>query len=129
MENQKIQEKLRNNLKNWVKFSVKKGLPTSLLREWEVAANNLTEAHCHFVLFNQMQWEIVLCAFIGFLLNIEAFKAAHHEKYRLPIVYVYTVVPRVCSQGLPNYIKMSLEQAIFSQPDCDVLLARLLILS
>ena len=73
-----------------------------------------------------MQWEIVLC--IGFLLNIEAFKAAHHEKYRLPIVYVYTVVPRVCSQGLPNYIKMSLEQAIFSQPDCDVLLARLFII-
>jgi hypothetical protein len=70
--------------------------------------------------------EAVFCVvFIIFLHIIEAFKAANDGIYRLPIVYVYTVVPRVCSQGLPNYIKMSLEQAIFSQPDCDVLLARL----
>lgn len=45
-------------------------------------------------------------------------------KRRLPIVYVYTVVPRVCQQGLPLYIKVSLEQAIMSQPDCDVIFAR-----
>jgi hypothetical protein len=64
----------------------------------------------------------------GFLNIIEAFKSPNDGKYRLPIVYVYTVVPRVCPQGLPYYIKMSLEQAIFSQPDCDVLLARFLLL-
>ena len=43
---------------------------------------------------------------------------------KLPIVYVYTVVPRVCHLGLPQYIKESLQQAIFSQPDCNVILAR-----
>ena len=42
---------------------------------------------------------------------------------RLPIVYVYTVVPAVCKYGLPDYIKHSLEQAESSQPDCDVIMA------
>ena len=49
--------------------------------------------------------------------------ATVNSSYRLPVVYVYTVVPRVCKHGLPLYIKTSLEQAIFSQPDCDVILA------
>ena len=42
--------------------------------------------------------------------------------YRLPIVFVYTVDPYVCKHGLPVYIKLSLEQAIEQQPDCDVIL-------
>lgn len=41
---------------------------------------------------------------------------------RLPIVFVYTVVPAVCQWGLPGYIRTSVEQAIFTQPDCDVYL-------
>jgi len=49
--------------------------------------------------------------------------ALNSTSYRLPIVYVYTVVPRVCKHGLPLYIKTSLEQAIFSQYDSDVILA------
>jgi hypothetical protein len=41
---------------------------------------------------------------------------------RLPVVFVYTVVPKQCVKGLPVYIKTALQQAIFTQPDCDVLL-------
>jgi hypothetical protein len=50
-------------------------------------------------------------------------RAAGGASKRLPIVYVYTVVPAVCKHGLPEYIKFSLEQAQRSQPDCDVILA------
>lgn len=39
---------------------------------------------------------------------------------RLPIVFVYTVVPAVCKFGLPLYIRVSVEQSIYTQPDCDV---------
>ena len=45
------------------------------------------------------------------------------EGKRLPIVYVYTVIPSVCKRGLPSYITVSLEQAILSQPDADIILA------
>jgi hypothetical protein len=38
---------------------------------------------------------------------------------RLPIVFVYTVVQSECSKGLPSYIRASLEQSLFTQPDCD----------
>jgi hypothetical protein len=41
---------------------------------------------------------------------------------KLAIVYVYTIVPIKCNYGLPEYIKISLEQAISQQPDCDVIL-------
>ena len=37
-------------------------------------------------------------------------------------MFVYTVDPYVCKHGLPIYIKLSLEQAIEQQPDCDVIL-------
>lgn len=40
----------------------------------------------------------------------------------LPIVYVYTVVGKVCNHGLPKYIRITLEQAVFTQPDADVYL-------
>jgi hypothetical protein len=42
---------------------------------------------------------------------------------RFPIVFVYTVVANVCQKGLPQYIKESLQQAIITQPDCDVIMA------
>ena len=45
------------------------------------------------------------------------------ESDRLPIIFVYTVVPAVCQHGLPDYIKVSLEQAIYTQPDCNVIMA------
>ena len=41
---------------------------------------------------------------------------------KFPIVYVYTVVPAVCKHGLPGYIKESLEQALFTQPDCAIVM-------
>ena len=41
---------------------------------------------------------------------------------KIPIVFVYTVVPAVCSKGLPMYIRVSLEQAIFSQPEAEVIM-------
>lgn len=41
---------------------------------------------------------------------------------RLPIVYVFTVVPAICAFGLPSYIRTSIEQGIFTQPDSDVIL-------
>jgi hypothetical protein len=51
----------------------------------------------------------------------------HHSNssssYRLPIVFVYTVMKASCSaSGLPSYIRTSLEQAIFTQPDAQVIL-------
>jgi hypothetical protein len=49
----------------------------------------------------------------------------HHSSNssKLPIVYVYTVVPAMCHRGLPDYLKISIEQALLSQPDCDVIMA------
>ena len=44
-------------------------------------------------------------------------------KHKLPIIIVYTVVPAVCKHGLPEYIRVSLEQAIYTQPDCEVIIA------
>jgi hypothetical protein len=41
---------------------------------------------------------------------------------KFPIVYVYTVVPAVCKHGLPAYIKESLEQALFTQPDSTIIM-------
>ena len=41
----------------------------------------------------------------------------------MAILYVFTVVEAVCANGLPSYMKVSLEQAIFANPDCVVYLA------
>ena len=41
---------------------------------------------------------------------------------RLPVIYVFTVVPAICPYGLPAYIRTAIEQGIFTQPDCDVIL-------
>lgn len=74
-------------------------------------------------------WTLLLCGFNEYFCSLSFIQATDVENvtstksYRLPVVYVYTVVPRVCKHGLPLYIKTSLEQAIFSQPDCDVILA------
>ena len=45
------------------------------------------------------------------------------QENRLPVIYVYTVVPAVCPYGLPEYIRFSLEQAAKTQTDCEVILA------
>lgn len=45
-----------------------------------------------------------------------------NDTRKLAIVYVFTVVPKLCHYGLPEYIKVSLEQAISQQPDCDIIL-------
>ena len=42
---------------------------------------------------------------------------------RFPIVYVFTVTAQSCKRGLPEYIIVSLRQAVLSQPDCDVVMA------
>eukprot|EP01038_Epipyxis_sp_PR26KG_P011925 gene11925-15958_t len=42
---------------------------------------------------------------------------------KLPIAFVYTVVPAVCSHGLPRYIRESVEQAIVTQPEFEVIMA------
>ena len=42
--------------------------------------------------------------------------------HRLPIVYFYTVNENACTRGLPNYLIDTLQQAIDTQPDCDVYL-------
>jgi hypothetical protein len=42
---------------------------------------------------------------------------------KIPILYVFSVVPNICKHGLPTYIKFSLEQALGSQPDAEIILA------
>jgi hypothetical protein len=60
---------------------------------------------------------------------IEGFDGAtsnNHESRstdRMRIVYVYTIVGAVCHKGLPVYIKETLDHVIYTQPDCDVILA------
>lgn len=41
---------------------------------------------------------------------------------RLPIVYVFTIVPAICKNGFPEYISYSLRQAVLTQPDAEVVL-------
>ena len=43
-------------------------------------------------------------------------------KTGVPIVYVFTVSQRACEKGLPAYIKFSLEQAVLTQYESDVIL-------
>jgi hypothetical protein len=45
------------------------------------------------------------------------------HKTRMPIIYVYTLVSTACAKGLPVYIKETLDHVIYTQPDCDVVLA------
>lgn len=42
---------------------------------------------------------------------------------RFPILYVYTVSNGSCHRGFPDYIKISIEQALLLQPDCDIIMA------
>jgi hypothetical protein len=60
---------------------------------------------------------------IAVILITEFAFSEESAKVRLPIVYVYTVVESACRHGFPTYIKVSLEQAVLSQPDCDVIMA------
>jgi hypothetical protein len=59
------------------------------------------------------QYIVIKICFVILLIN-NIF--VNTEEVRLPIVYVYTVVTAVCPFGLPSYIKVSLEQAVLSQP-------------
>jgi len=69
----------------------------------------------------------VVSAFVLFCITRIIYATAEtiHEttSQRFPIIFVYTVVPAVCNKGLPEYIRISLEQAIYTQPDCDVIMA------
>eukprot|EP01037_Dinobryon_pediforme_P033959 gene33959-39632_t len=56
------------------------------------------------------------------VLLVHAFRTEAVSSGKLPIVFVYTVVPAVCQFGLPEYIRTSVEQAIYTQPDCEVYL-------
>ena len=42
---------------------------------------------------------------------------------RLPILYVYSFVEAICSTGLPDYLKVALEQAIYTQFDSEIFFA------
>ena len=46
-----------------------------------------------------------------------------NNSYRFPIVYVYTVTNDSCSRKFPGYIEISLEQALLTQQDCDIVMA------
>lgn len=67
-----------------------------------------------------MEW---FCLVFIVSLVFFAMTAATESNPRLPIIYVFTVVPAVCQYGLPSYIIVSLEQAVLTQPDCDVIMA------
>jgi hypothetical protein len=45
------------------------------------------------------------------------------KKTRLAVIYIYSIHSQSCKWGLPSYIKVSLEQAVLSQPDSDVIMA------
>lgn len=47
----------------------------------------------------------------------------HPSRKKMPLIYVYTISKNFCSKGLPFYIKETLDHVIFTQPDCDVILA------
>ena len=59
--------------------------------------------------------KLLRCLFL-FLLAVSSEK-------KFPIVYFYTVGPYSCKHGLPHYITISIEQAVISQPDCDIIMA------
>ena len=63
------------------------------------------------------------CTFLFIVLFYVIVHGNYEGNSKLPIIFVYTVVPAVCKYGLPEYIKISLEQAIFTQPDSDVIMA------
>ena len=63
------------------------------------------------------------CTFLFIVLFYVIVHGNYDGNSKLPIIFVYTVVPAVCKYGLPEYIKISLEQAIFTQPDSDVIMA------
>lgn len=84
------------------------------------------ERYLRMIFFN-----LLICLYLSIFLCLisspsDAIHITNHHNAnssKLPIVYVYTVVPAVCKYGLPEYIKVSLEQALLTQPDCDVIMA------
>jgi hypothetical protein len=45
------------------------------------------------------------------------------SEYKVPIVFLYTIVPRVCEHGIQDYIKIALLQAVVSQPNAEIVFA------
>ena len=48
---------------------------------------------------------------------------ANENLNRLPIVFIFTVVEAVCKKGLPPYIRDSLNQAVYTNPNAEVIIA------
>lgn len=64
-----------------------------------------------------------LCVLLVCIPLIKAFNmTTKSPKTGVPIVYVFTVSQRACEKGLPAYIKFSLEQAVLTQYESDVIL-------
>jgi hypothetical protein len=59
---------------------------------------------------------------VVFLITGYSYSDIVKEK-RLAIIYLYSVHFQSCKHGLPRYIKDSLEQAVLSQPDSDIIMA------
>ena len=68
------------------------------------------------------RWLVIISSLMWTIICKEQISIITANYTRLPVVFVYTVDPYVCNNGLPVYIKVSLEQAIEHQPDCDVIL-------
>lgn len=77
-----------------------------------------------FLRYVQLSFFIIGCTVLCYLpITVQTEAIQPSIDHRLPIVYVYTVVKAVCRYGLPGYIKVTLEQAVLSQPDSDVYMA------
>jgi hypothetical protein len=65
----------------------------------------------------------LIIVWFSLMMHVVASSDSNAKSGRLPIVYVYTIVPAACQRGLPPYIKETLEHVVLTQPDCDVILA------
>ena len=61
-------------------------------------------------------------SFIG-VISIASMLKSIESSERLPIVYVYTLSNETCSHKFPTYIETTLEQALLTQQDCDIVMA------
>jgi hypothetical protein len=61
-------------------------------------------------------------SFIG-VIGIASIVKSIESRERLPIVYVYALSNETCSHKFPTYIETTLEQALLTQQDCDVVMA------
>ena len=85
-------------------------------------------ADCTKMKSNCWRWKIPILAFLLYFFAgcSESTSTIHRksiDRRRIPIIYVYTVVSSSCRHGVPSYIKTSLEQAVHSQPDANIIIA------